>query len=558
MTYLSDMSQCKPASALSEKQEKGHWTLIPYETEEVSGTFVSALSFITAPELTLPLGISGWYSIYVGYWNPYFAYDNGTIIKFRLSGDAAFCRVREPEICVSQTETALQEVFFKHADLTGQDFVIGKVNGQSAQKALVAYVKLVPLGEAEVAEIQRDRAHTDTKKLVATIDGMFFWGNEYKTREHIMEQVECYRDSDVGKVLWAVNYGETTNYPSEVGTFWPDHSRAQLVEGPGSTPYILGQKGAYNTFLDMISSKGIVPQEVVSKHVHEMGLKFDIMFRLGIGGGLPPHRDEDGMVARYPEFRQVMRDGTAVEKASYAFEEVRAFMLAMIREAVNRFDVDGINLCFVRGPHFVTYEQPVLDRFQALYGEDAREVDPSDPRLHAVRAELMGAFVRGARRILDEIGQEKGKHLALSIWAWPSGKDVWCGETPMAEGLDFRSWIEEGLLDSFICQEGVDPEDLACCKKHGCDFVLFPGYREPTPTTPKTVAEGWEKGVDQIAIWDIDPDEPSGWEWIRRIGHREEMAAWDEHGSRRRRIPLLKVGGFDVAEGLQASVYSGG
>ncbi|MCK5732656.1 MAG: hypothetical protein KAI38_00605, partial [Candidatus Latescibacteria bacterium] len=219
MIYLSDMSQCKPASALSEKQEKGHWTLIPYETEEVSGTFVSALSFITAPELTLPLGISGWYSIYVGYWNPYFAYDNGTIIKFRLSGDAAFCRVREPEICVRQTETALQEVFFKHADLTGQDFVIGKVNGQSAQKALVAYVKLVPLGEAEVAEIQRDRAHTDTKKLVATIDGMFFWGNEYKTREHIMEQVECYRDSDVGKVLWAVNYGETTNYPSEVGTF---------------------------------------------------------------------------------------------------------------------------------------------------------------------------------------------------------------------------------------------------------------------------------------------------------------------------------------------------
>ncbi|MCK5381481.1 MAG: hypothetical protein KAJ81_08420, partial [Candidatus Latescibacteria bacterium] len=71
MIYLSDMSQCKPASALSEKQEKGHWTLIPYETEEVSGTLVSALSFITAPELTLPLGVSGWHSIYVGYWNPY-------------------------------------------------------------------------------------------------------------------------------------------------------------------------------------------------------------------------------------------------------------------------------------------------------------------------------------------------------------------------------------------------------------------------------------------------------------------------------------------------------
>jgi hypothetical protein len=554
MIYLSDMSQCRPASALSEKQEKGRWQLIPYETEEVSGTLV-----ITAPELALPLGVSGWHAVYVGYWNPFYAYDNGTIVKIKLSGDAAFCRIREPEICVTQTETAIQEVFFKHADLTGQDFVIGKVNGRAAQKALVAFVRLVPLSDAQVAAIQQDRARTDTRKLVATIDGMFFWGNEYKTREHILEQVECYRHSDVGKVLWAVNYGDIANYPSDVAAFWPgDHNRARLVEGAGTTPYILGQKGAYDTFLDMISSKGIIPQEVVAEHVHEMGLKFDIMFRLGITGGVPPHRNEDGFVARHPEFRQVMRDGTPVEKASYAFPEVRAFMLSLIREAARKFDVDGINLCFVRGPHFVAYEQPVLDDFQQEYGEDAREVDPSDQRLHAVRARLMTEFVRGARRVLDEIGQEKGRHPTLSIWAWPSGKDVWCGETPMAEGLDFRNWIEEGLLDAFICQEGVDPEDIACCKDHGCQFILFPGYREPTPNTPKTVAEGYKKGVDGIAIWDIDPDAPEAWEWIRRIGHREEMETWEERVSECRRIPLVTVGGFDVAQGLQASVYSGG
>ena len=558
MIYVSDMSQCQPAAALSHRQEKGHWTLIPYATEEVSGTLVSALSFISAPELTLPLGVSGWHAVYVGYWNPYYAYDNGIIIKFRLSGDAAFCRVREPEICVSQTETAIQEVFFKHADLAGQEFVIGKVNGRAAQKTLVAYVKLVPLSDAQVEAIQEDRARTETRKLVATIDGMFFWGNEYKTREQIMEQSECYRHSDVGKVLWAVNYGETSNYPSAVATFWPDRSRARLVEGAGTTPYILGQKGAYDTFLDVISSKGIVPQEVIAEHVHGMGLKFDIMFRLGITGGLPPYRDEDGFVARHPEFRQVMRDGTPVEKASYAFPEVREFMLSLIREAASRFDVDGINLCFVRGPHFVVYEQPIVDDFRREYGEDARQVDPTDPRLHAVRARHMGDFVRGARRILDEIGQQKGKRLELSIWAWPNGQEVWCGETPMAEGLDIRGWIAAGLLDSFICQEGVNEEDLACCKQHGCEFILFPGYREPTPTTPKTIAEGYQKGVDGIAIWDIDPDDPGTWAWMRRAGHRGEMASWDERVSERRRIPLLSVGGLDVAQGLQASVYSGG
>ena len=561
MIYVSDMSQCKPAAALSQLQEKGRWTLIPYETEEVSGTMVSAFSYINAPELTLPLGVSGWHAVYVGYWNPYYVYDEGTIVKFRLSGDPAFCRVREPQFWVSQTETAIQEVFYKYADLTGQDFVIGKVNGARAQKTMVAYIRLVPLQPEHVSAIQEDRAQTDTKNLVATIDGIsYLWSCEYKTEEHILELVECFRHSDVDKVLWAVNYGDLTNYPSDVATFWPEHNRASLVEGAGTTPYILGMKGAYNTFLDVISSKGIIPQEVIADHVHEMGLKFDIMFRLSISGGLPPNRDEHGLVARHPEFRQVLRDGTLVEKASYAFAEVRAFMHSLIREATSRFDVDGINLCFVRGPRFVAYEQPVLDDFQREYGEDAREVEPTDPRLHAVHARYMSEFVRGARRILDEIGQAKGKRLELSIWVWPNEQDMWCGDTPAAEGLDSRGWIEEGLLDSVICENGLNEEDLAWCKKHGCEFILFPGYRDPTPTTPKTIAEGYQKGVDGIAIWDIDLNwsDPGMWAWQRRAGHQDEMSSWEESASDRRRVPLLTVGGYNAAQGLQASVYSGG
>ena len=67
MVYLSDMSRCRPDSALAEKLEKGRWMLIPYETDEVSGTMIVAQSFIKAPDVTLPLGVSGWHAIYIGY-----------------------------------------------------------------------------------------------------------------------------------------------------------------------------------------------------------------------------------------------------------------------------------------------------------------------------------------------------------------------------------------------------------------------------------------------------------------------------------------------------------
>ncbi|MDO8686507.1 MAG: hypothetical protein Q7J78_07550, partial [Clostridiales bacterium] len=190
--------------------------------------------------------------------------------------------------------------------------------------------------------------------------------------------------------------------------------------------------------------------------------------------------------------------------------------------------------------------------------EDAREVEPTDPRLLDIRAGYMTSFVREARRILDEIGQEKGRHLEFSIWAWPGRKNVWLGKTPIEEGLDIKRWIIEGLLDSFICQEGVDLEDLELCRKHGCRFILFPGYRHPTPTTPRTVAEGYRKGVDGIAIWDINSEVPEEWEWISCIGHREEMESWDKHISECRSIQIKTLDGLDVIQGLRASVYSGG
>ena len=78
MIYLSDMSRCRPDSALSDRLDKDSWTLISYETEEVSGTLVSAFSFINAPELTLSLGVSGWHEVYVGYWNPFYPSDVAT------------------------------------------------------------------------------------------------------------------------------------------------------------------------------------------------------------------------------------------------------------------------------------------------------------------------------------------------------------------------------------------------------------------------------------------------------------------------------------------------
>jgi len=139
-------------------------------------------------------------------------------------------------------------------------------------------------------------------------------------------------------------------------------------------------------------------------------------------------------------------------------------------------------------------------------------------------------------------------------------QSVQLGGTPMQEGLDIRAWIREGLLDSVICQEGADPECIRLGEEHGCEFVLFTGYRGEQAMSPESVTAAYGQGVGHFAYWDMDCAQvfPSAWNWPRRIGHRGEMADWPKFAPKDRLIKLTRVGGVDVTRGLADAVYSGG
>ena len=166
-------------------------------------------------------------------------------------------------------------------------------------------------------------------------------------------QVELYRHSDVGTVSWAVNYGDATNYPSNVGT----------MVGTGYDDFeTIGGRNMVES-LRTLTEQGIVPFESAMRHVHSMGIKFHAQFRLGMLAAELFTAEAQGAFSRnHPEFRIVDRDGTALPKLSYAFPEVRNLMLSLIAEVLER-DVDGIDLCYIRGPMYVGYEAMVIEDF---------------------------------------------------------------------------------------------------------------------------------------------------------------------------------------------------
>ena len=215
--YVTQMDMCQPQQALSDRMEQGKWQLITYETEELRGTMVGALPIINAPNLTIALDATGWHKVYIGYWNPSHLYDDDPIIKVKLSDQPAFRIFHEDVSADRQDSTFLREAFFDYVELTGQNLVIGKSNGILGKQMFFAYVKLVPMSDEEIDRVIEDRADRCTRKLAVSIDGASYLHLcEFSSPNDILSLVEPYRNSDVGRIFWAVCYGALTNYPTSV------------------------------------------------------------------------------------------------------------------------------------------------------------------------------------------------------------------------------------------------------------------------------------------------------------------------------------------------------
>lgn len=104
-----------------------------------------------------------------------------------------------------------------------------------------------------------------------------------------------------------------------------------------------------------------------------------------------------------------------LRQMDYAVEGVHQRRLGILREIVERYPVDGLQLDFGRSAPYLS--------------EPKRE-----------KAPLLTQFMRDVRAMLDEVGRQRGQELLLAA-ALP-----WDIAYCTAEGLDVKQWIDEGLL----------------------------------------------------------------------------------------------------------------
>ena len=277
--YLSDMSRCLPGSALSKKPRRNHWRLLDYETETFQGVMLVAGRNTDAPEIRYPVKQKGWYAISFAL-RSYGPGEAATKLQVRLARDSTFSMIRHHP----GAEEQLDDYYWRTVELNGEDELVLRQFcrrlvpddpdslGNSCNGVWLAYIKLVPLTDAQASALGAERESGETRVLYCHNDA---WSYTYSyrptTEADIRREIEPFRETDFSRIYWEAGMGDRLYYPSRLG-------RITAADEWIDDPYRVGDRLATETWQTW-RRQGIDPLRVAVGYAHEIGLEFHATYR---------------------------------------------------------------------------------------------------------------------------------------------------------------------------------------------------------------------------------------------------------------------------------------
>jgi hypothetical protein len=159
----------------------------------------------------------------------------------------------------------------------------------------------------------------------------------------------------------------------------------------------------------------------------------------------------------------------------------------------------------------------------------------------------MTGFMRTLRREMDALGQRRGRKIAISAHVLNNEA------SNHFYGLDVPTWIKEGLVDNLVSypwrNEEIDAAYFGALTRG--TKVRYYAEIMPRQMPPETYRQRalayYAAGADGLSFWDTNGRFPRKQEWsmIRRLGHRDQLAGWDDGaGDFFRTVTLRTVGGY--------------
>jgi hypothetical protein len=241
------------------------------------------------------------------------------------------------------------------------------------------------------------------------------------------------------------------------------------------------------------------------------------------------------------------KEGTPTTNLSLAYPEVRDYWLSLLREALDNYDLDGLTIYLHRFKPFVLYEAPVVEAFQARYGDDPRRLPEDDPRWIAHCSGYVTAFLRDVRRLLQE---KPGRELAVTFYGYPSKYDTFARFDPIYYTCDVDTWLREGLVEYLWTVQGFIPELISHWRALSPTVRIWPDLMprsQPGEDFARLAQQAYAAGADGFILNDSERRAPHISEWAveSRLGHRELLDDFIAEAPAYYRRRLIKtLGGF--------------
>lgn len=590
---------CTPQENISSIRNLSTWNSVPYETANVTGTMLLSMQNSRPQNVELAPKLTGWYRIFVGIGAYGISAEdtlNTNVVNMKLTRDGAFMHLA-PSGHSGYAYHAVQESFWRCADMTGQNVEIAKHPYGAPTDAMLAWVRFVPMEQDEVDAHLADLGRTDTKRIYATNDMHGMLGNYgLRNADDWHTTVQEYVESDVE---------------------WLSVENITIFDGEPST-------GSAETFAFSRPCDEIIQERLKKDFTPEMltdlaaygkkqGIKMCVSMRMGAWGLEFPYDQMyfvNAFAEAHQELRCVDRDGSPIDALSYMYEPVQEYILNQFVTMAGT-GCDAVEMIFSRGVPYVLFEQPFVDRFLKEYGEDPRYLPLDDARVTEARCQVVTELVRKLRARLDEVyGAGKVRlHARAQFSIWD------CRHV----GVDLETWAKEGLIHAVISypqrirellegdvwqddnKERLDLEKYAAYVRNSPersifrrqDFRFMPpmadshGVLQGPATMEERVAEFMELenkygvtvyleimprfmtpeeykeralelyrcGCNHISLWDTYARVPrkADWSMIGRLGHKDELEHFESgEGTLFSKARLLKIGGKDVSRYIPA------
>jgi hypothetical protein len=256
----------------------------------------------------------------------------------------------------------------------------------------------------------------------------FFYMNrlsEANAGELIDRYVDVMAKAGVTVYLCNTN-ARRTNYPSRVlETFWDGYD----PNGPDNQPLLASlpkeQAAGYRRMLDSMLAMHRAaidyPARVVARCRHD-GISPWISLRMNDchNGNEPGHPLHGSFWKKNPQFRRKNGEGNFAYCLDYAHREVRDLYKALVVETLDRYDIDGLELDFLREPYVFSGGEEAAGR------------------------PILTAWLRDIRKLVSDAAAKRRHPIRLGVRV-PSRPEVAKGL-----GLDAIAWAKEGLIDLLV------------------------------------------------------------------------------------------------------------